>query len=73
LFFRLIDIKKSYREKGQARMVLKGINLDINEGNFLSFVGPSGAGKTTLLLIIAGLIRPSAGDLYFDYMKLTPH
>lgn len=71
MFFRLIDIRKSYSAKGGKKEVLKGINLDINEGNFISFVGPSGAGKSTLLLIIAGLIRPSSGDVYFDSKKLT--
>lgn len=71
MFFRLIDIRKSYTVEGEKKEVLKGINLDINEGNFISFVGPSGAGKSTLLLIIAGLVRPSSGDVYFDSKKLT--
>lgn len=72
MFFKLIDIKKYYLNKEKQKMhALDGINLDINESNFISFVGPSGAGKTTLLLIIAGLIRPSSGDIYFDNKKLT--
>lgn len=72
MFFKLIDIKKSYLNKEKKRIyALDGINLDINQSDFISFVGPSGAGKTTLLLIIAGLIKPSSGDIYFDNKKLT--
>ncbi len=71
LFFRFIDIKKTFIEQEKKKNVLNGINLDINEGDFISFVGPSGAGKSTLLLILAGLIKPSSGDIYFDSKKLT--
>ncbi|MDD5065435.1 MAG: ABC transporter ATP-binding protein [bacterium] len=67
----MIDIKKSYQGGSQKTLVLKGINLDINEGSFISFVGASGAGKSTLLLILAGLLRPTSGELYFDSKKLT--
>jgi NitT/TauT family transport system ATP-binding protein len=41
---------------------LKGVDLDITQGEFLSFLGPSGCGKTTLLRIIAGLAEPSQGE-----------
>src|SRR5579862_4962888 len=43
--------------------VLKGINLDIESGEFTVLVGPSGCGKSTLLNIIAGLEQPSAGTI----------
>jgi zinc transport system ATP-binding protein len=43
--------------------VLEGVNLDVEEGDFLGIVGPNGAGKTTMLKIIVGLIRPDAGDV----------
>src|SRR4029453_9771062 len=43
--------------------VLKGINLDIESGEFTVLVGPSGCGKSTLLNIVAGLDRPSAGTI----------
>jgi ABC-type nitrate/sulfonate/bicarbonate transport system ATPase subunit len=46
-----------------ARQVLRGIDLDIAQGEFVSLVGPSGAGKTTLLRIIAGLETASAGSV----------
>jgi putative ABC transport system ATP-binding protein len=43
--------------------VLKGINLEINDGEFISIVGPSGNGKSTLLNMITGIDRPSSGDV----------
>ncbi len=71
MFFRLIDIKKVYKNNKENIVALNGVTLDINEGDYISFVGPSGAGKSTLLLILAGLIRPTAGDIYFKSKKLT--
>src|SRR5690606_26490728 len=44
--------------------VIKGLDLDIEHGEFVVFVGPSGCGKSTLLRMIAGLEDISAGDLY---------
>lgn len=46
--------------------VLKGINLDIHDKEFVTLLGPSGCGKTTTLRIIGGFVQQSSGDLYFD-------
>lgn len=46
--------------------VLKGINLDIHDKEFITFLGPSGCGKTTTLRIIGGFIEPHEGQVYFD-------
>src|SRR3954466_2291646 len=46
--------------------VLKGLDLDIADGEFISFLGPSGCGKSTLLFCIAGLEEISAGRILFD-------
>lgn len=46
--------------------VLKDINLNIVEGEFIAIVGPSGSGKTTLLQHFTGLLRPSSGNIYVD-------
>lgn len=54
--------KEYYREK-LAIPVLEELNLTVHEGEFLALMGPSGSGKTTLLNLIAGLDRPSAGQV----------
>ena len=46
--------------------ILKGINLDIHDKEFITLLGPSGCGKTTTLRIIAGFIEPNEGNVYFD-------
>ncbi len=46
--------------------VLKGINLDIRDKEFVTLLGPSGCGKTTTLRIIGGFAQPDEGDIYFD-------
>ncbi|MEM3872586.1 MAG: ABC transporter ATP-binding protein [Nitrososphaeria archaeon] len=52
-------------------VALKGINLDIKDGEFITFLGPSGCGKTTFLRIIAGLYRPTRGEVFFDEKRVT--
>lgn len=59
------DITKSYRNGEIVTRVLKGINLDVFEGEFLCFLGESGCGKSTLLNIIGGLDRADSGTLSF--------
>jgi putative ABC transport system ATP-binding protein len=54
-----------YFQRGSERIdVLKGLTLDVPEGEFLGLMGPSGSGKTTLLNLIAGLDRPSEGEVW---------
>ncbi len=65
------DIKKSFNRIE----VLKGVNLEIEKGEFICFLGPSGCGKTTLLRIIAGLETPNSGNIFLnerDITKLDP-
>ncbi|NTJ42610.1 ABC transporter ATP-binding protein [Agrobacterium larrymoorei] len=54
------DLTKSYANGFQA---LKGVSLDIEEGEILALLGPNGAGKTTLISIICGLVNPSGGTV----------
>jgi len=42
------------------------ISLDIKDGEFVAFLGPSGCGKATTLLMLAGIYKPSEGDIFFD-------
>ena len=56
------DITKSYVQENQ---VLKGINLEIQEGEFVSILGESGSGKTTLLSILGGMEIPTTGKVFF--------
>jgi len=62
---RLKEIDKYYESKYQRTFVLKGINLEVLPGDFVSIMGPSGSGKSTLLNIIGMLDQPSQGEYYF--------
>ncbi len=61
---KLIDIDKYYQSRFRKTFILKGIDLEVEEGDFVTIMGPSGAGKTTLLNIIGLLDPPSAGEYY---------
>ncbi len=56
------NIKKDF----VSRPALESVNLTINKGEFICLLGPSGCGKSTLINILAGLLEPSSGEIYFD-------
>jgi len=62
-FVSLKDIAKSYARGKQTVEVLHGLNLDIEQGDFVALMGPSGSGKTTVLNLIGGLDRPTSGEV----------
>lgn len=62
----LRDVRKSYRMGSENLLVLKGINLDIKRGEFISIMGPSGSGKSTLMNLIGLLDRPDSGRLVIN-------
>jgi len=61
-FFHMQDIVKKYPMGEEESVVLKGISLDIDNGEYLSILGPSGSGKSTLMNIIGCLDKPSSGE-----------
>ncbi len=62
---RLSGIGKCFENHSVKTYVLRDINLEVKEGDFLSVMGPSGSGKTTLLNIIGMLDAPSSGEYFF--------
>ena len=62
---KLANIAKYYENKSVKTFVLRNVNLEIKEGEFVSIMGPSGAGKSTLLYIMGMLDTPSEGEYYF--------
>lgn len=61
---KLIDVDKFVQSRFKKTFILKGIDLEVQEGEFMTIMGPSGAGKSTLLNIIGLLDPPSAGEYY---------
>jgi iron complex transport system ATP-binding protein len=51
--------------------VLRGIDLEVDAGQFVGIIGPNGSGKTTLLRALGGVIRPARGDIYFEGSLLS--
>jgi len=62
---KLQDIDKYIDSRFQRTFILKGIALEVQQGEFLTIMGPSGAGKSSLMNIIGMLDEPSAGEYYF--------
>jgi len=62
---RVSGLKKTFSKNGVDINVIKGIDIDIYEGDFITIMGPSGAGKSTFLHILGTLDNPSEGDIFF--------
>ena len=60
------NLHKTYQRGPEKVDVLRGIDLDIDKGDFVALMGPSGSGKTTLLNLIGGLDSPSSGSIEVD-------
>ena len=64
----IINLKKTFNGRTEA---LRGVNLKVNKGEFISILGPSGSGKTTLLRSINGLEKIDSGNIFFEEEKIT--
>ena len=60
------DLTKTYRQGDVDVHALRGVNLSVAKGEFLSVVGPSGSGKSTLFNILGGLTPPTSGTIHID-------
>ncbi len=60
---------KSYK----GREVVKGISLEVNQGEIVGLLGPNGAGKTTSFYMIVGLLKPNKGDIILDKVNITKY
>jgi putative ABC transport system ATP-binding protein len=66
------SLSRTYLSGGHALPVLKSITLHVPPGSFLAILGPSGSGKSTLLGLLAGLDRPTTGQVFLDGVELGP-
>ncbi len=66
MFLEIKDIYKSFGEKDSRVEVLKGVNLELEKGQFCVLLGPSGSGKSTLLNIIGGIDSADSGEIIVD-------
>ncbi|MBN2303255.1 MAG: ABC transporter ATP-binding protein [Anaerolineae bacterium] len=67
----LQSVEKIYKTKAGPLRVLKGVDLEIKEGEFVAIVGPSGSGKSTLINMITGIDRPTSGEVFVAGQRLT--
>lgn len=65
------NLSKSFGRKGYETPVLKNIQMDVYERDFIAIMGPSGAGKTTLLNLLSTLDTPSGGEIFLDGQEIT--
>ncbi|APF26081.1 ABC transporter family protein [Clostridium sporogenes] len=65
-----IDLKKYYGEGANRVKALDGVNIEVNEGEFVAIVGTSGSGKSTLLHMLGGLDRPTCGEVVISNKKI---
>ena len=67
MILRAENIKKSYKNK----LAVKGISIEVKQGEIVGLLGPNGAGKTTSFYMIVGLIKPTDGKIFLDQTEIT--
>ena len=65
------DLWKIYPQEPEAVEAVRGVTLEIHEGDFMAMAGPSGSGKTTLLNMLGGLTRPTRGRIWVGDQEIT--
>ena len=67
MLLRTDSLVKKYKQ----RTVVKGVSIEVNQGEIVGLLGPNGAGKTTTFYMIVGLIKPFSGHVYLDNDEIT--
>ncbi len=67
MILRADNLVKTYK----GRSVVKGISVQVEQGEIVGLLGPNGAGKTTSFYMIVGLVKPNSGNIYLDDMEIT--
>lgn len=67
---RAVDLFKTYRKDANRVEVLRGLSLEVGEGDFVSILGASGSGKSTLLHLLGTLDKPDAGQIYLEDKRI---
>ena len=68
--YQLRDLSKTYTRGKESISIFKGLNMDIQHGDFIAIMGPSGSGKTTLLNQLGGIDSPSSGQVVFEGKRI---
>ncbi len=68
---RTIDVKRTYQVGGDTVHALRGVDVSISRGEYISIMGPSGSGKSTLFNMIGGLDKPTTGKVYIDEVDIA--
>ena len=67
MILRAEDLVKKYK----SRTVVKGVSVNVEQGEIVGLLGPNGAGKTTSFYMIVGLIKPNGGRIFLDDTEIT--
>jgi len=69
-FIRIAGLKKIFHRGGEIVEAIRGIDLEIEKGEFIVLIGPSGGGKSTFLNLLGGIDRPTSGSIHYDNFAL---